>query len=308
MMSYNRAVLFVLLSTAGFAVQDTVVKLLTQVGSIWQLMLLRSIIVILLLCFWARLKYKWRAVIPISLGWPLIRAVFLCLAYTLFYSSYPFVSLSDAAACFFMAPIFISVFANLFLKEKIGVWRVSAVIVGFIGALLIIQPGSTEFRPVLIMPIMAAACYAAAVVVTRGFCSAHASLSLTAVHNLFYAGVGLLVVSSLPIFPINLELVKQNPFIFTEWAPLGPNVVIMIFATAVTHILAMTASIRAYQIADAALIAPIEYSYLVFAVVIDFVIWAMFPSGTTLIGMFFVVGSGILITVREWNARRTQFN
>jgi drug/metabolite transporter (DMT)-like permease len=308
MMSYHRAIFFVLLSTAGFAVQDTVVKLLTQVGSIWQLMLLRSLVVILLLCFWAQLKDRWRDIIPISLGWPLVRALFMCLAYTLFYSSYPFVSLSDAAACFFMAPMFICVFACLFLKEKIGIWRISSVIVGFAGALLIIQPGSTEFRPVLIMPVIAGACYAAGVVVTRGFCSAHPSLSLTAVHNLFYAGLGLVIVSFLPIFPINPELVVQNPFLFTEWTPLASNVVIMIMANAAIHIIAMTASIRAYQMADATLVAPIEYSYLVFAVAIDFVIWALLPSGTTLIGMFLIIGSGLLITFREWTARQARIN
>ncbi len=303
-MSYKRAIFFVLLSSSGFAVQDTVVKLLAQFGSIWQLMLLRSFVVISLLCLWASVKDQWCDVIPISIGWPFLRAVFMCLAYTLFYSSYPFVSLSDAAACFFTAPIFICVFASIFLKERIGLWRVSAVLLGFLGALLIIQPGSSEFRPVLILPVMAGACYAASVIITRGVCTDHPSLSLTAVHNLFYAGLGLVVISFLPNFPINPKLVIQNPFIFSEWTPLASNVVIMILATAVTHILAMTASIRAYQMADATLIAPIEYSYLVFAIVIDFVIWAMLPSGPSLIGMFVVVGSGLLISLREWAAKK----
>ena len=307
-MSYPRAIFFVLLSTAGFAVQDTVVKLLSQVGSIWQLMLLRSLLVILLLCFWARLKDRWSDIIPISIGWPLVRAVFMCLAYTLFYCSYPFVSLSDAAACFFMAPIFVCIFAALFLKEKIGIWRVCSVIVGFAGALLIIQPGSTEFRPVLIMPVMAGACYAVGVVVTRGFCSTHPSLSLTAVHNMFYAGLGFFIVSVLPVFPINPEIVEQNPFLFKEWVPLASSVVIMIIATAATHIIAMTSSIRAYQMADATLVAPIEYTYLVFAVAIDFVIWALLPSTATLIGMVLVVGSGLLITLRESKAQRAHID
>ena len=56
MTPYGKAIFFALLSTAGFASQDTVVKLLTQVGSIWQLMLLRSLVVIALLCLWARFK------------------------------------------------------------------------------------------------------------------------------------------------------------------------------------------------------------------------------------------------------------
>lgn len=173
------------------------------------------------------------------------------------------------------------------------------------GALLIIQPGSTAFRPILFMPVSAGACYAAGVIVTRGFCKTQPSLALTIVHNLFYAGLGIIMVSFLPIFSIAPDTALKNPFLFKEWAPLAPQVIIMIVATAATHILAMTASIRAYQMADAALVAPIEYCYLAFAVIIDFVIWAMFPSGSTLIGVGLIAGSGFLISFRERSARQS---
>ena len=302
----NQSIFFVILSTIFFALQDTAVKLLSQAGSIWQLMTLRSALVILFLLLWVKLKGEWRGIVPTNLGWPIVRAGFMCLAYTLSYSAYPFASLSDVAACFFTAPIFVCIFASIFLKERIGVWRISAVIVGFLGALLIIQPGSEGFRPVLIMPLLAGACYAAGVVVTRGFCVGQPSLALTAVHNLFYAAVGFLVIILMPIFAIDPEIVAQNPFLFRDWTQLAPAIFFTIVATAVLHIIAMTASIRAYQIAETTFVAPMEYSYLVFAAVIDFVIWAFFPSGTTLIGVTLIVGSGILITLREFSSQQSQ--
>ena len=253
----------------------------------------------LIICFWIKLRGNWCDIIPIGLGWPLLRAAFMCLAYTLSYGAYPFASLSDVAACFFTAPIFVCVFAAIFLKERIGIWRISAVFLGFTGALFIIQPGTVDFRPVLMMPVLAGACYAAGVVITRGFCSSQPSLALTAVHNLFYAVLGILVVSLLSIFPINTEVILQNPFLFSKWAALTLPVVYMIVATAATHIIAMTASIRAYQVAESTFVAPIEYSYLVFVAIIDFAIWATLPSVTTLIGVALVVGSGLLISFRE---------
>ncbi|MDA8689338.1 hypothetical protein N9L87_04840, partial [Rhodobacteraceae bacterium] len=76
MTPYGKAIFFALLSTAGFAIQDTVVKLLTQVGSIWQLMLLRSLVVIALLCLWARFKDRWSDITPTTFSWPLVRAFF----------------------------------------------------------------------------------------------------------------------------------------------------------------------------------------------------------------------------------------
>ena len=302
----NQAILFVILSTVFFALQDTAVKLLSETESIWQLMALRSALVILFLLFWIRLKGQWHDIVPRNLGWPIARAGFMCLAYTLSYSAYPFASLSDVAACFFTAPIFVCIFAALFLKESIGIWRILAVIIGFFGALLIIQPGSEEFRPVLIMPLLAGACYAAGVVVTRGFCFDHPSLSLTAIHNLFYAAVGFAVLSLIPVITIDPRLVAENPFLFRDWEQLAPAIFFTIVATAVLHIVAMTASIRAYQVAESTFVAPLEYSYLIFAAVIDFFIWAAFPSGTTLIGVTLVVGSGLLITLREFTARQSK--
>ena len=80
----------------------------------------------------------------------------------------------------------------------------------------------------------------------------------------------------------------------------------MIIATAATHIVAMTASIRAYQMADAAFVEPIEYCYLAFAVIIDFVIWALLLSGSTLIGVGLIAGSGLLISLRERSAKQAE--
>ena len=158
------------------------------------------------------------------------------------------------------------------------------------------------------MPILAGACYAAGVVITRGFCADQPSLALTAIHNVFYAVLAVSVVSLIPIFTIDPKIVAQNPFLFRDWAPLTTAILLMIIATAILHIIAMTASIRAYQIAESTFVAPIEYTYLVFAAVIDFALWAVLPSSTTLIGITLVVGSGILITLRELAAKKSQID
>lgn len=300
--SYRSALLFALLSAVGFAVQDSVVKILAHTGSIWQLMLIRSFLVIMILWLWTRLRGGSTVITPNGWRWPIIRAVFMSLAYTLFYSSYPYVSLSEAASCFFTAPMFVCLFAGIFLKESIGIYRIMAVCGGFCGALLIIQPGATEFRPILILPVFAGAAYAMGVTVTRAFCSDQPSLALTAVHNLFYAFIGALVVSFMPLLPIDTEMVAKNPFIFREWVPLSGQLLTLIGATSFTHIVAMTASIRAYQSAETVLIAPIEYSYLIFAAAIDFFLWQVVPGALHVLGAMLIFGSGSLIAVREWKA------
>ena len=137
------AIGLVVLSTLGFAIQDMVVKLLSEFGSLWQLMFLRAILVVLILITWARLKKRPDSIQPKGWKWPIIRAFLMSCAYSFFYASLPFTALAQAASCFFTAPIFTCFFAALILKEKIGIWRISSIFLGFVGVLYIIQPGTS---------------------------------------------------------------------------------------------------------------------------------------------------------------------
>ena len=110
----KKAILFMLLATFGFAVQDAVVKLLSVTGSLWQLMLLRACLVILILIAWTKSFTRLSSLRPYSWFWPILRGVFMSLAYTFFYASLPFVSLSEAATCFFTAPIFVCILSSVF--------------------------------------------------------------------------------------------------------------------------------------------------------------------------------------------------
>ena len=153
----KQAILFAMIAAFGFSLQDTAIKALTSSASIWQLMFIRSLIVVSALGLWALSANATKQIWPKTLLWPFMRAIFMSLAYTFFYASLPFVALSEASTCFFTAPIFVCIFASLFLSERIGLWRISAIIVGFVGALFIIQPGFSEFKPVLILQLLAGA-------------------------------------------------------------------------------------------------------------------------------------------------------
>jgi drug/metabolite transporter (DMT)-like permease len=150
------------LSTLGFATQDMVVKLLSEIGSLWQLMFLRAILVVLILITWALLKRRPDTIWPSGWKWPIVRAFLMSCAYSFFYASLPFTALAQAASCFFTAPIFTCFFAAIILKEKVGIWRISSIFVGFLGVLYIIQPWhvkhaadfvSSRFLQVHLMPL-----------------------------------------------------------------------------------------------------------------------------------------------------------
>ena len=75
----------------------------------------------------------------------------------------------------------------------------------------------------------------------------------------------------------------------------------MIGITSLTHILAMTSSIRAYQSADSSFVAPFEYTYLIFAMLIDYVVWQYIPSTQGIIGVTMIISAGVTIAIRERN-------
>ena len=225
----------------------------------------------------------------------------MSLAYTLFYASLPFVSVSEASVCFFVAPAFVCLFAVFLLGEKIGFWRLGSVVVGFIGVLTVIQPGFIGFKPVLLLPVAAGACYALSVVITRGFCNNEPSLALIIVHNIFYALLGAFIVTFFTFMPFDSKTVSMNPFLLSGWVDSTKTLLFLIGLTSFTHILAMTSSIVAYQNSEASLVAPLEYTYLIFAAFLDFLIWDFIPSETQVLGAVTITTSGAIIAWREWS-------
>ena len=293
------ATLCILISTASFAVQDLFVKILAESGSLWQLMFLRSLIVVILLLFWPLVTSDFKNIKPKKWLWAILRAICMCSAYTLFYGSLPFVSLSKAASCFFIAPILVCLLATIFLKEVIGIWRIAAVIMGFLGVLLIIQPATSNAQLILVFPLLAASFYAFGIIITRGWCKDEPNLSLTVIHNIFYACLGILIISFVPFSKFSPTLLESNSFLFSGWLPLSDLIIFLTFATALTHIFGMTASISAYKLSQVSLVAPFEYSYLVFCAVLDYFIFNVIPSWTVSSGVGLIISSGILISVRE---------
>ena len=295
-----KTLFFAVMAALGFAIQDAVVKMLTVNGSLWQLMLLRSLLVVSLIVGFAYLWNKIHVISPRNKFWPLMRAFFMSLAYTLFYASLPFVSVSEASVCFFVAPAFVCLFAVFLLGEKIGFWRLGSVFVGFIGVLTVIQPGFNGFKPVLLLPVAAGAFYALSVVITRGFCNNEPSLALIIVHNIFYALLGASLVTFFTFMPFDPKTVSMNPFLLSGWADSTKTLLFLIGITSLTHIFAMTSSIVAYQNSEASLVAPIEYTYLIFVAFLDFMIWDFIPSGTQILGAITITASGATIAWREW--------
>ena len=298
-MTNLRAIGLVLSAMVFFAVQDVIVKFTADQVSLWQMQVIRSTAIIVLIVIVLGALGRPQDLTPVRWRWPFIRGLFMAAAYLLFYAALPYLSLAKAASAFFISPMLITVFAALFLGEGIGPRRIAAVLVGFVGVLFIVQPGFEGWSPWALMPVGAALAYALAVVLTRWRCQEDPGFSLTTVNALINGAIGVIGVLLIPLLPLTAAVKTEHTFILSGWLDLNLALVVLVISTAVTHICGALASVKAYQIGEASRLAPFEYSYLVLMAVFGFLIWGTVPTGPTLIGMVLICGSGAFIAWRE---------
>lgn len=304
--SATRPVGLVLLAMLAFSTQDVAVKLVAPEVSLWQLQAVRSTATLVFLVLLATALGKRARLRPLSLRWPLVRAGFMCGSYLFFYASLPLLPLTQAATLFFTGPLFITVLAALLLGEPIGPRRVLAVLVGFAGVLCIVRPGTENWTPVALMPVLAALCYAAGIVITRWRCRDQPNFALSLIHNTLFVAVGALGILVVPLLPWGAETRFSWPFLTEGWRPLSLFALGLMVFTAATHLVGVLSSVRAYQSEDASRIAPFEYSYLFIMALYDVLLWGHVPLPTTLVGMGLISLGGVFVAWREGRPARPQ--
>ena len=149
-----------------FALQDVVIKKISGVYPLHEAMVLRSIA-----AFPVLLLLVWRdgSATLTGPGWPwlLIRGTVAFMAYSCYYLGLAALPIATAVALYFAAPLFITVLSVLFLGERVGARRWAAVVIGFLGVVTIVRPGTALFDWASLLPITAAFLYAVAMVLTR---------------------------------------------------------------------------------------------------------------------------------------------
>ncbi|MEM6579186.1 MAG: DMT family transporter [Pseudomonadota bacterium] len=298
----SRAVQGIVCVEAGmlfFVAQDALMKVLLDTYSIWLLLFVRSVIAVLVLVpLITLLGAPHRILSPF---WPLhvARGVLFAGGFSLFYAAFPFMGLAEVSTIFFSAPLFTALMATIFLGEKIGWHRSGALLVGFSGVLIAMNPAAGSFNWVSVLPLLCAVAYSASQVIARRIGERESSLSV-GLQTLFFAGVailpmGWLVNTIIPIGPEYPHLFLQIP------SPPLPYVQLVVLIGCVGMCGYILLS-RAYQIAEASLVAPFDYTYLPLAAALGYFLWGEVPPQSTFYGMILIVSAGLYLGYRELRA------
>jgi len=193
--------------------------------------------------------------------------------------------LAESTALNFTRPLFMMVLAVIFLGELVGWRRWTAATVGFLGMLIMVQPGGAEFHPAMLVSLLGSCLGCGTVVVVKKLSRTDTTASL-----MFSASVVTTVITAVPAY-----FVWKTPTLIDL-----PIILIMGALGTCTQFLFL----RAYSLANAAVLAPIDYSRLLFAIVLGYAVFGDLPAEATLIGAAIVASATLYIVRREARLKR----
>jgi len=290
------AAMLVLGAMALFGLIDNFMRLAAETGGLWQFQFLRGALAVAVLVplAWVmgvRLR-------PQNARLVLLRSALNATAMVIYFGCLGLMPIAQAVAGLFTAPIFVVIFSVLFFGDRIGPRRIFAVILGFVGIILALRPDAGELSLLSVLPVIAGAFYGLGNLITRRLCAQEGTFTLLAGFFGLITLAGALGCLVLWIYPMPVAP-GADGFLTRGWVPPVGVFGIMIVVQALGSLLGVGLSIRAYQMADATMVAVFENTLLVFATIWAVILWGEVPDALGLLGLALITVAGIIIAIRS---------
>lgn len=264
-----------------------------EVG-IWQYHFIRSSMIVCLLVIAAKIfnislfpKKYWRV---------FLRSLFNTMAIFCHFGGLSFLSVAEAGAGLFTAPIFVLILSWFFFSEKFELFRFLAVVVGTLGVVILLQPDFSDFNLLLLFPILAGFFYGLATSITKRWCDRESTLCLTACYYLCFGLVGLIMTTIFHIFLENLNNIGISRYFFVGWKPVDITFLTWLFIQAFINVTAIALIIYAYQKIEASILSVYEYFFLIFAAFWGWILWSQTLGIFEWAGILLITLAGIIIS------------
>ena len=293
------AIALLLVGVFALSLQDATVKLIAPETSFWQFQTLRSIGNGLFLAILAAFSGSFTILIPKNWRPVYFRGLMLSICMFCFFSGAPFLSIAQMASGLYTYPLFVSLMASPILGEKVGPWRITAIIIGTAGAAITLNPFDESFSTTQLLPIAAGFFYACNIIILRHDCRYESPLALAMAVAVLFLLSGLAGIILLTLFPISDDFAVTRPFIAIGWPEFTMTVLVFAIFCSLLNLFGNICLARAYQTADSSWLAPIDFSYLLFAAFWGWIIFNTWPPRNALIGMSLIAIAGMLTAWRE---------
>ena len=275
-----RGIVLVVTSTVFLGCSDALAKYLTVSLPAVEIAWIRFLVFVLIMTPAILLRRGGNVLRTSRPGIQVLRGIGLVSSSLFFIWGLGYLPIAEASATAFVAPVFVTCLSIMVLAEKVGIRRWIATIVGLIGVLIVVRPGTSAVHPAAFFPIVSALGWAFALVLTRQISGTDRPVTTMA----YSAIAGLVLLSVLaPFF-----------WVTPTWQQVGIAVLIGISSTAGHWIVVL-----AYRHADASVLAPFTYSQLVWVSLLGFIMFAEIPDRWTVLGACIIISSGLYIAHRE---------
>ncbi len=275
----QRGICCMLFAGLFLATTDAITKWLVPHYPPGEILFFQASLIAMLVSVWMRLRGE-----PLfkSPNWRphIYRGVLYVIGSFAFVYALQYLPLAEVVAIAFAGPLFMTLFGRIFLKEAVGVHRLVAVIVGFIGVLIVIRPGTSVMHWAVFLPIIVAVADAFRDMVTRTMTIGESSkrIVLTTAIILALSGAATSV---------------------SGWNPLRQIDVVWYGLSACSFVVAHFFLIEAFRHAQIVVVAPFKYVQLIWSILAGLVIWGEVPEPIVFVGIAVISSSGIYIAWRE---------
>ncbi len=286
-------------SMAVIGLIDNFIRYVVEEAGLWQFYLIRAIMAcgfIVIYFLWKKQDFRPKR------SWAVVlRSMLMAGAILIYFGSITIMPIAEAGATLFSSPIFLLLFSVLLVGTKVGYWRIGAVLVGFLGVLLVLKPDLMNYGVFTLLPLLAGILYALGQLITRHLC---ADENTFVVLLGFFVATGLLGALGLLVFSIvNVpDHWEAAPQFASGWVEPTGRFMFWTFIQCVGSLIAVTGLIRGYQIAEPTYLAVFEYSFLIFAGLWGWILWNEIPDSIAFIGIAMIISAGVVITLRSKSA------
>ena len=294
-----KGIVLILLGMAFFSIQDSLIKFISEDTSLYELYFGRTLIAFILLLIYLKVTSQ---TLVLKTHFPVLtifRVLCFFFGFSFFYISLTFMTLAMANALFFSSPFFVSILAVIFLKEKVGIRRWLGIAVGFLGVYIVLDPNFEDFNYMKLAPVACSLCYAISMTITK-----YTSSKDNVYTQMTHLYIGALIISILFFIfagegQFNTFSDPTYQFIFREWFSnptyAWPFIIGMGFVGAISFYCVFSA----YSVASPSVVSLFEYSLIIWAIIIGYLLFDNIPSPRTFVGVVLINGAGIYIYIRE---------
>lgn len=283
-----RGMLLMAISSLAFVSMHALVKQLSGNLPAYEIAFFRSFLGFLLLAptFLSHDTFPMRTT---RFGLHAIRGLINGVSMLAFFTGVTLTPLAELTALSFTAPIFATILAIFFLGEKVGIRRWSAILIGFLGTLIILRPGFSNIGLGPMLILFAAMFWAIAMMFIKILTRTDSSLTIT-----LYASCWLSLITAIPAY--------------LYWVTPSWYEMLFLIAIAALGTIGQTAMNQSFHEADTSVVLPVDFSKLIWASLLGFILFAEIPDIYTIAGAMLIFGSTTYIGIRESYLRKRQLS